>query len=197
MSIIAINTINHYQYSPTFTQKKSKSTKKVEQADENPISRKGEIANLVKATFIGGLALAGKLFWELTWNGDFEFERIAKKAGELVDKNKKDASANKKMLYKLGAFVSLMAAAFAGFALLYTAYKAPKIAYESKVNTFTKSKEMDVYKKSNDAERELYAELAEKAKNASPEEKDALKEQYLKMRMAKNQVPDFVKQKKQ
>ncbi len=195
MGVCAINTINNHQYNPNFAQKKSQD-KKVEQADANPISRKGEIANLVKATFVGGLILAGKLFWELTWDGDFVFDDIAKKAGELVDKNKKEAAENKKFLYKLGAFVSLMAAAFAGFALLYTAYKAPKIAYQSKVNTFTKSQEMDVYTKSNDAERELYTQLAEKAKDASPEEKEALKEQYLKMRMAKNQVPDFVKQKK-
>ena len=196
MSISAINTVNNYQYNPKFAQKKSEIKKEVEQADINPISRKGEIANLVKATFLGGLVLAGKLFWELTWDADFEFERIAKKAGKIVDKNKKNASENKKMLYKFGAFVSLMAAAFAGFALLYTAIKAPKIAYESKVNTFTKSQEMDVYTKSNDAERELYTQLAEKAKDATPEEKEQLKEQYLKMKMAKNQVPDFVKQKK-
>ena len=38
--------------------------------------------------------------------------------------------------------------------------------------------------------------VAEKAENSTPEEKEALKEQYLKMKMAKNQVPDFVKQKK-
>ena len=188
MSSLTINTINNYQYSPKFRAKKTEDSK-VNPADTNPISRKGEAANLVKATFLGGLALAARCFWELAWDGDFEFERIAKKAGELVDKNKK-------MLFKFGAFVSLMAAAFTGFALLYTAFKAPKIAYESKVNAFTKSQEMDVYTKSNDAERELYTQLAEKAKDSTPEEKEALKEQYLKMMNAKNQVPDFVKLKK-
>lgn len=193
MSVSAINTINNYQYNPSFTQKKIEQPS--QKNDENPISRKGEAANLVKATFLGGLALAGKLVWELVVDGDFEFENVAKKAGELVDKNKKDASKNKKFLYKLGAFVSLMAAGFTGFALLYTAYKAPKIAYESKVNTFTKSKEMDTYTKSNEAERELYTQLADKAKTSTKEEKEDLKEQYVKMTMAKNQVPSFVKQK--
>lgn len=192
MSVSAINTINNYQYNPSFTQKKIEQPS--QKNNENPISRKGEAANLVKATFIGGLALAGKLVWELVVDGDFEFENVAKKAGELVDKNKKDASKNKKFLYKLGAFVSLMAAGFTGFALLYTTYKAPKIAYESKVNTFTKSKEMDTYTKSNEAERELYTQLADKAKTSTKEEKEDLKEQYVKMTMAKNQVPDFVKQ---
>ena len=195
MDISPINTINNYRYSPKFAQKKSNNKKIFEQADTNPISRKGEIANLVKATFLGGLVLAGKLFWELTWDGDFLFDNIAKTANEIVDKNKKEAAENKKFLYTLGAFVSLLAAAFAGFALLYTAYKAPKIAYESKINTYTKSQEMDVYTKSNNAEKELYAQIAEKAKDSTPEEKEALKEQYLKMQMAKNQVPDFVKQK--
>ena len=195
MSSLAVNTMNNYQYSPMFRAKKSEE-KQVKQADENPISRKGEAATLVKATFLGGLALAGRCLWELIIDGDFLIDDVAKKAKEIVDKNKKDASKNKKILYTFGAFAALMAAAFTGFALLYTAYKAPKIAYDSKVNTFTKSQEMDVYTKSNDAERELYTQLAEKAKDSTPEEKEALKEQYLKMMNAKNQVPDFVKQKK-
>lgn len=195
MSSLAINTINSYQYSPMFRAKKSEE-KQIKQADENPISRKGEAATLVKATFLGGLALAGRCLWELIIDGDFLIDDVAKKAKEIVDKNKKDASKNKKILYMFGAFAALMAAVFTGFALLYTAYKAPKIAYDSKVNTFTKSQEMDVYTKSNDAERELYTQLAEKAKDSTPEEKEALKEQYLKMMNAKNQVPDFVKQKK-
>ena len=195
MSSLAINTINNYQYSPMFRAKKSEE-KQVKQADENPISRKGEAATLVKATFLGGLALAGRCLWELIIDGDFLIDDVAKKAKEIVDKNKKDASKNKKILYTFGAFAALMAAAFTGFALLYTAYKAPKIAYDSKVNTFTKSQEMDVYTKSNEAEKELYTQLAEKAKDSTPEEKEALKEQYLKMMNAKNQVPDFVKQTK-
>ena len=94
MSISAINTINNYQYNPSFAKKKIEQPS--QKNDENPISRKGEAANLVKATFLGGLALAGKLVWELVVDGDFEFENVAKKAGELVDKNKKDASKNDK-----------------------------------------------------------------------------------------------------
>ena len=78
MDISPINTINNYRYSPKFVQKKSNNKKIFEQADTNPISRKGEIANLVKATFLGGLVLAGKLFWELTWDGDFLFDNIEK-----------------------------------------------------------------------------------------------------------------------
>ena len=192
MNIYTVNSFNNYQYNPNFAQKKSE-IKKIENADTNPISRKGETANLIKATFIGGLAIAGKLLWEIVIEGDFLLEEIVDKASELVNKNKSKVSGNKKVLYKLGAIASLIAAAFAGFALLYTAYKTPKIAYESKVNTFTKSQEMDTYIKSNEAERELYTQLADKAQNSTQEEKENLKEQYLKMQMAKNQVPDFVK----
>lgn len=51
---------------------------------------------------------------------------------------------------------------------------------------------MDVYTKSNEAEKELYTQLDEKAQSSSPEEKEQLKEQYLKLKNAKNQTPDFV-----
>lgn len=71
----------------------------------------------------------------------------------------------------------------------------PSKLYNTKVNAYTKSQEMDVYTKANSAEREIYAQLADKTKDSKPEEKEILKEQYLKMRMAKYQVPDFVKQK--
>ena len=70
---------------------------------------------------------------------------------------------------------------------------APKIAYNSKVNTFKKSKEMDVYIKANEAEKSIYTQMNEKAKSADQDEKDKLKEQYQQMRIAKNQVPDFIK----
>ena len=99
---------------------------------------------------------------------------------------------DRRVLNTIGAFVGLLAAFFAGVAILYTAFNAPKIAYESKVNSYKKSKEMDVYVKANEAERELYTQLDEKAKMSDKEEKFQLKEQYLKMKNAKNQVPEFV-----
>ena len=171
--------------------------------DDNPISRKGEAMKLVTATFLGGLALAGKLFLELVENGDFVADIFAEKANKAanagleIDKDKllKEAKSevkNKKVLHSIGAFAALVATFFAGFALLYTAFHAPKIAYESKVNTFKKSKEMDVYIKSNEAEKELYTQLDEKAKKSDSQEKAQLKEQYLKLKNAKNEVPDFV-----
>ena len=161
----------------------------------NPISKKGETANLVKATFVGGLALGVRLLAELSDTGegiDFVFEKAGKKATQIVNKNHGSASATKKLLLTIGATGALIAAGVSAFALLYTMANAKKIAYNSNVNTFQKSKEMDVYIKANQAETSLYTELSEKAKNADEDGIEHLKEQYMKMRMAKNQVPDFV-----
>lgn len=181
-------------------------SKKVE--DENPISRKGETMKLIGATFVGGLAVAGRLLFELADSGDLLVETFANKAKKatesgnkkldekaLLAETKKEVKKeirDKKVLRTVGAFAGLVAAFFAGFALLYTAFHAPKIAYESKVNTFKKSKEMDVYTKSNEAERELYTQLDEKAQASNSEEKAQLKVQYLKLKNAKNEVPEFV-----
>lgn len=172
--------------------------------DDNPISRRGEAMKLMTATFLGGLALAGKLLVELLDLGDFFAEIFADKAEkatnktgkpfnkqEILQETKKEVK-NRKILNSIGAFAALTATFFCGFALLYTIFHAPKIAYTSKVNSFKKSKEMDVYVKSNEAEKELYTQLDEKAKNTDSEDKAQLKEQYLKLKNAKNQVPDFV-----
>lgn len=167
-------------------------TNTVEQTPKNPISKKGEAANKILATFIGGTLLAARLLWEVVVDGDFEFDRITKKAENLVNKNKKNLSPTKKFLCVAGTIVGLIAAGCAAFGTLVTLFSAPKIAYDSKVNAFKKGKEMDVYIKANTAEKELYTQLSDKAKISTPEEKDSLKEQYMKLSMAKNQVPDFV-----
>ena len=160
--------------------------------DKNPVSRKGETMNLIKATFLAGAALGGRLLWEI-FDGDFVFETAGNTAKNLVDKNKKNVSSNKRMLLYIGATAAVLAAVVSGFALLYTMLNAPKIAYNSKVNTFKKSKEMDVYIKANEAEKSIYTQMNEKAKSADQDDKDKLKEQYQQMRIAKNQVPDFIK----
>ena len=181
-----------------------KADKKVQhpEKDENPISRNGETMNLIKGTFLCGLAVGGKLLLELVDNGDFVVESIANASDkkqpldmkEFANNLEKKYNANKgkRAMYAIGAFVSITAALLCGFAILYTAFNTPKIVYQSKINTFKKSKEMDVYIKANEAERELYTQLDSKAKEADSEEKEHLKEQYLLLKNAKNQVPDFV-----
>lgn len=193
---LSVSPLNTISFKASAQNSSPRKTNPSDKSNPNPISRKGEAANLVKATFIGGLALGGRLLWEIMDTGDgvdFLFETAGKKAGKIVDKTHKGVSSNKRALLWLGATAAIIAAAVSGFALLYTMANAKKIAYESKVNTFQKGKEMDVYIKANEAEREIYTQLSDKAKTSDEVEKEELKEQYMKMRMAKNRVPDFVK----
>lgn len=160
--------------------------------EQNPISKKGEKALLVKATFFGGLAIGGRLLLELL-DEDIVFNKLSDSAKKIVDKQHQNISQNKKVFLTLGATAGLVAAFISGFALLYTIFNAPKINYKGNINAFKKGKDMDVYIKGNTVEKELYTQMNEKAKNATKEEKAKLQEQYIQMQMAKNRVPDFVK----
>jgi len=162
--------------------------------DNNPISKGGEKALLVKGTFVAGLGLGARLLFELL-DGDFLFETLGNKA-EKINKKNKGLSPNKRFLTGLGIWAGLIMMFIGGFAGLYTLFKAPKINYDSKVNSFKKGKDMDVYIKGNSVEKELYTQMNDKAKNADSEEKAKLQQQYMQMQMAKNKVPDFVKLKK-
>lgn len=161
--------------------------------DKNPISVIGEDANLLKATAITGLGVGARALWYLFENG-FVFEDLGRISKKMVDKNKANVSGAKKELLYIGAYGAVVAGFIAGIAALYTLYKTPEIAYKGKVNAFTKGKDMDLYTKGNDVEKELYNQMNDKAKNATPEEKERLKQQYLKLKAAKNQAPDFIKQ---
>ena len=166
---------------------------KQQQQDHNPISKTGEKAKLAKATFVAGLGVGTKLLFELVDDFDLVGEKIGQKASNIVNKQHKNVNANKKAWLTVGAWVGLLTTFVAGFAFLYTLFKAPKINYEGNINAHKKSKEMDVYIKGNDTEKELYTQMNEKAKNANDEEKAKLKTQYMQMQMAKNKVPDFIK----
>ena len=186
VSPICINPI-----SPAFSQSKIKLDKR-EKADqsrnENPISRTGEVFDMIKTTFVGGLGLSIALL--LNWcELDSEPEKTASAIYENVTKKIKD----KNILIKIGASVSAVAAGVCGMALLYTIFKAPKIAYESKVKTYKKEKEMDVYIKANNSEAMLYEQLADKAKHSTTKQEQAeLKNQFAQLSIAKNQLPDFI-----
>lgn len=171
----------------SFTQQKKTSSKK----DNNPISKAGEKAVLAKAAFVGGLGIGARLLFELM-DDDFVINTLGDKAEKIVDKQHKNATNNKKVLLTLGAWAGLAMAFIGGFAILYTLFKAPNINYQGNVNAFKKKKDMDVYIKGNSAEKEIYTQMNEKAKNATPQEKAKLKEQYMQMKKAKNKVPDFV-----
>ena len=179
----------HNAYSFTSVER---SSKKPGSQVKNPISKRGEKTNLAVATFVGGLGVGARLMFELFDDG-FVIEDLGQAANKYVNKNHKGLKGAKKDLFVVGTALSFIAAAIGGIALLYTLYKAPKITYEGNVNAFKKSKDMDVYIKGNEVEKELLTQMNDKAKNADEEEKAKLKEQYAKMQMAKNQVPDFIK----
>lgn len=181
MRISAIN--NSY----SFTQQKQTSKN-----DNNPISRTGEKAKLTKAAFVAGLGLGAKLLFEVL-DGEFVVDTLSDQAEKIVSKQHKNATKNKKLLLALGAWAGLVMAFIGGFAMLYTIFKAPNINYNGNINAFKKGKDMDVYIKGNKVEKELYTQMNEKAKNANKEEKAKLKEQYMQIKAAKNQVPNFVK----
>ena len=69
ISSISTNSLNN----TAFTQKaesKNQSPPTSAQSPKNPISKKGEAANLVLTTFLGGMILAGRLLWEVVVDGD-------------------------------------------------------------------------------------------------------------------------------
>lgn len=181
------NSFYSFEANPT-----SKSNKKNPDQDKNPVSKAGEKANLVKATFIAGIGIGARLLFELM-DGDFVGENLTNTAGKIVQKQHQNASKNKKILMFLGATAGLLGLFIGGFALLYTLFKLPSINYNGNINTFKKKKEMDVYIKGNNIEKNLYTQMNNKAKTANSEEKEKLREQYTKMQMAKNKVPDFIK----
>lgn len=175
--------IAHQSYTPiSFCTNKQKETNN----EKNPISKAGERATLLKATAGAGLVFAGKILFEIV-DGDFLFDIPLKKSDKIASKN------NLSTLRQLGIFGALIGGFVVAIAALYTLTKTPEIMYKGKVNAFKKGKDMDVYIKGNKVERHLYDQMNEKAKDATPEEKKKLSEQYLKLKAAKNQTPDFIK----
>lgn len=164
--------------------------------DKNPISKAGEREKLLKATVIAGIGLGARALWWLYEEG-FEFENLFRLGTKLVDKNKKSLTGTKRTIAQLGAFVALTVGFIGLMAAIYTVVKTPEVLYNGDINAFKKSKDMDVYVKGNKVERELYDQMNERAKEATPEEKKKLSEQYLKLKAAKNQTPDFIEAKSQ
>jgi len=176
----------------SFTSKPKNTENKGKTSDTNPISKAGEKSKLALATFVAGLGVGARLLLELI-DGDFIIEDLGNAADSIVKKQHKNASKNKKFLLQMGAFGGLLAMFVGGFAVLYTIFKSPNIIYHGNVNAFKKGKDMDVYLKGNDTEKEIYNQMNEKAKTATAEEKAKLRDQYMQMQMAKNRVPDFVR----
>ncbi len=165
-----------------------KAQKNRQEQNENPITRKGEAAKLVLGTFTVGLSFGAKALFEV-FDGDFIYDVFFKSGQRIADKNFKNAKEGKRFAAMLGATIGLVGLFVAGVASIYTLFSAPKISYQSKVKTFEKTKEFDTYIKTNEIEKSLYDQINSKAKQATNEEKEELKNQYLILKQAKNQTP--------
>lgn len=158
--------------------------------EKNPVSAAGEKADLAKAAFVAGAGLGGRLLFELV-DGGFVLDDIGKKAGKIVSKQK-NLTENQRAVKELGVMAGLVLSFIAGVAALYTLFKAPEINYQGNINAMKNKKDMDVYIKGNNVEKELYSQMLEKSKNADDKEKAKLREQYMQMQAAKNLIPEFV-----
>lgn len=173
-------------------QQSFRNTKKAEKNDDaNPISKLGEEATLFKATAIAGLALGGRLLLMLCEDGTV-LDALSDKSFKFGNKGNKHLPNANNSSKSLAIFAALTVGFVIAVAAIYTLFKTPEIVYQGKVNAFKKGKDMDVYVKGNKVERELYEQMNDKAKNATFEEKKKLAIQYLKLRAAKNQLPDFI-----
>lgn len=191
--MLRVTPFNNYSFG-TEASNKSAVKSKPETTDNrnmNPISKTGERLKLANATFITGLGFGLTMLAEI-FDGGFSFEHIEKRGRKLADKNYKNASRNKREWMALVSSVGLLAMFVGGCAFLYTLFKTPKIMYDGKINAHTKGKDMDVYIKGNNIEKEILSQMNEKAKNADDAEKQKLKEQYLIMSRAKNKLPAFI-----
>ena len=77
---LSVTPYSNISFKSKTSQPTSKQPKTTAQGEpQNPISRKGETLNLIKATFLGGLALGIRLLGEI-FDGDFVFETAEKVA---------------------------------------------------------------------------------------------------------------------
>lgn len=159
--------------------------------DKNPISTRGERATLLKATVGAGLYVGAEALYYLD-DGGFMLESLFDYSEKKVNRNAKLSGKTPSAGKYLAAWGAVTIGFVAAVAAVYTLYKTPEIIYQGRVNAFKKGKDMDVYTKGNKVERELYEQMNVKAANANFEEKKKLAEQYLKLRAAKNQLPDFI-----
>jgi len=189
---LSVNTINSISFTNKPQQQKDAAPKsaKIDTSD-NPISKRGERMKLFTATLLAGLGVGARALWYLSEDG-FAFEHIENASKKLSKKYFSNIPKNKRLPFAILGTLGLMGVFIGGIALLYTIYKAPKIAYDGKVNAFKKGKEMDVYIKSNAVEKNLYSKINEEAKDADEQKKEQLKQNFATLNLAGSRVPDFI-----
>lgn len=170
---------------------------------QNPINSGFEYLTAVKATLLAGLAFTARLAFEFLEYGDFnmfdtfkskpkvtEQQRILEELG-LIQKKVAKKSMNPALKFTLLAtsFVALSTG-------LYCAFALPKNLNKTRIETFKKKKEMDVYLRANSAEKHLSERIIQEAKTADELQKAGLTKDLMTLKMSKNDVPSFVDRRK-
>lgn len=159
------------------------SLKKEEKSGEkykNPINPKMEYLTATLATISAGFGFALYVIGDMA--DDVDFSNISKKAGKKFLPN----------AHPLIRVAVALLAAIGTLSALYCAVKLPKNLYKTKVETYKKQKEMDVYVRTNNTEKKLTERIDENAKNANSDEKQQLATDYIKLKSAKNNIPYFI-----
>ncbi len=197
-SVRNFNIQNHkMQRQVNFTAKNSNRQKpsenSVEHDPENPIKKGMEQLDVLKASIVAGLGFGAKALWYIFEDTDL-IDTAFEAGSKLSEKNHKNVQGSgKKLAWAVATTGAILVGIVGLLASIYTIYNAPKSMYQGKVNAHKKSEEMDVYLQSNRIEQDLYNQVGEQAKNATTvEEQQKAKEQYAKLKAAKNQAPSFV-----
>ena len=136
---------------------------------DNPIKSGFEYLDATKAAIIGGFCLAGRFL--------IESDIWADTSGLLIEKCQNKPNWGKSALVWGGAI-------FLGLSGLLALGLMPKYLYEKKKELFVKKREVDSFVRVNSAGVQIYDQLATKAKDATPEEKQHLYRQLMLMNTA-------------
>lgn len=164
---------------------KFSSSKKGESNDaqyKNPINSKFEYLSTILSTVGAGIAFA---FYALIDTSDGFLDNV----GNLAKKSEKKLLPNAHPTLR---FVAVLLGSVSIISAVYCAIKLPKNLYNTKVETYKKQKEMDVYVRTNSTEKKLTEQIDNEAQNADSIKKQDLTTDYLKLKSAKNNVPYFI-----
>jgi len=158
----------------------SKKEKNTDAKYKNPINSKMEYLSATVATISSGLAFAVYFLGDFV--DDIDMNNFAQKTGRKFMPK----------AHPLIRYAVVLLGAIGILSALYCTLKLPKNLYSTKVETYKKQKEMDVYIRANSAEKKLTERIDEEAKNADSQKKQNLATDYIKLRSAKNNVPYFI-----
>ena len=166
---------------------------------ENPINSGFEYLTAVKATLLAGLAFTARLAFHVVEYGDFNMFDIFKTKPNMTQQQrmleefglaqKKVAKSSMSPALK----VTLLATSFVALSTgLYCAFALPKNLNKTRIETYKKKKEMDVFSRANTTEKHLSERIIKEAKIADEAKKAELMKELMTLKMSKNDVPYFI-----